>query len=314
MDAAFVAKTIYGQIRAVDFASWWAWGSSNAKAIEEGIVPHLGFVMGGLSFTVNGFKFQGTVKVFLMVDDTYSIQIGVEDGNFIPKETRENVYCDVLMFVIDQLVERDWISFPHVLIESKPNIKGNRMNPKSKPVEPETLKSITVTSEDYLAVKALFYCVASKSEINRPALHQVFYNPKADEFVACDGHLLRVHKAEWREEEQQKPMRGFYLLEIDFLHTQTSLRKSNLNTVQIPIHYLEHQYPDYPKLIRPIADGAHLNSFGIDLDLIVRFRKSFTSENVILEFRSGKNNLQGFQVYRKGKFVGVVMPIKILKP
>ena len=107
MNASYVAKTIYEQIRAGDFASWFAWGSQSAKVIDEGIIPQLGFVMGGLSFTVNGLKFQGIVKVFLMADDTYTVQIGLEGEIFILNETRENIYCDELMFVIDRLIERD---------------------------------------------------------------------------------------------------------------------------------------------------------------------------------------------------------------
>ena len=106
-DAEFVANTIRDQIRAVDYFGLWAWGAQNMKVIPEGLCS-LGYIMGGLSFSANGLKFIGIVKITLMPCDTYTIQIGQEENEvFVPKETKENVFCDELVSVIDNLIEYD---------------------------------------------------------------------------------------------------------------------------------------------------------------------------------------------------------------
>jgi len=185
------------------------------------------------------------------------------------------------------------------------------MKPKQKPEKLETLKTISLKVEDYLAVKGLLHCINMKINLSRPSINLIFYNPKRDEFVATDGHIMRVQKVEWPNPDK-KPKRGFFIRVADFLHTASSLKLAELyTTTDIPIHYLPDDYPNYPALLRKREDSAPVSEFSFDLDLIVRFRKSFPGEAPVVIFRPGKTNIQGFQIYRGNEFLGIIMPVKI---
>jgi len=101
-----IAKTIIQQIRMMDPRALMAWGAKDCTAIPEG-KQEIGFVLGGVYFKVNGLKHRGYVRIFLMPDDTYTIQIfRIRKYEIKGLQTVENVYCDMLMDVIDGLIER----------------------------------------------------------------------------------------------------------------------------------------------------------------------------------------------------------------
>ena len=69
----------------------FSWGPHNFKRLPEDK---------GLSFLVEGFKYQGKVKV--VYDEGQDLfEVRLEDGR-----TEDMVYCDNLVQVIDGLVER----------------------------------------------------------------------------------------------------------------------------------------------------------------------------------------------------------------
>jgi hypothetical protein len=101
-----VAVTIQQQIKATDPMAFWAWGSKDYVALKEGKIQE-NYTLGGLQFRVNGMKHKGIVLVRLMANDTYSVEIGrVWKGAWKSKAVVKDVYCDMLMDIIDRLVER----------------------------------------------------------------------------------------------------------------------------------------------------------------------------------------------------------------
>jgi len=63
---------------------------------------------GHLTFKVSGAKFKGTVKVRLMWNDTYTVELWrVRAGNVKMLNSVEDVYFDELTGTIDHLVEAD---------------------------------------------------------------------------------------------------------------------------------------------------------------------------------------------------------------
>ncbi len=110
-----IASTIYGQIHALDGMAWYAWGSKNPVALED-----------GLQFDVNGLVFKGKVIIKLNGADLYDITFGrvnrksfelevqkciafglvdPNPSNFDVKETAEGVYCDQLVEILDHYIE-----------------------------------------------------------------------------------------------------------------------------------------------------------------------------------------------------------------
>lgn len=92
-----IASTIYGQIHALDGMAWYAWGSKNPLALED-----------GLQFDVNGLVFKGKVIIKLNGMDLYDITFGRMNRKtyeFDVKETAEGVYCDQLVEILDHYIE-----------------------------------------------------------------------------------------------------------------------------------------------------------------------------------------------------------------
>lgn len=59
----------------------------------------------GLEFRVNGFKHTGKVQIVLNEDtDLFEVCLIGEDGEI--REKREDIYFDMLVFVVDELVEK----------------------------------------------------------------------------------------------------------------------------------------------------------------------------------------------------------------
>ena len=101
-----IANIILGQIRASDRSALMAWGASRFVSLEEEKIGDL-FSMGGIKFNVRGMKYTGTVVVRLMANDTYRLEVGRPyKKEFRVKKLMEEVYCDELMDMIDEAVER----------------------------------------------------------------------------------------------------------------------------------------------------------------------------------------------------------------
>lgn len=106
MTSVEIANTILDQIRATDRFALWAWGAKDYIVINEGKLGE-NFCLGGIQFRVSGMKHKGAVLVRLMANDTYTVEIGkVWKGEWKSKGVAENVYCDNLMEMIDEMVER----------------------------------------------------------------------------------------------------------------------------------------------------------------------------------------------------------------
>ena len=104
-----VAQTILNQIKAGrDVAGhnggttlMMCWGARQFIAHNEN-ADH----MGALRMRVSGAKFKGLVFIKLMFNDTYTVQFAkMRKGEFDVKREIDNVYCDQLTGLIDQIVE-----------------------------------------------------------------------------------------------------------------------------------------------------------------------------------------------------------------
>jgi hypothetical protein len=102
-----IAKTIIQQIKATDYWALGAWGYRNPVALREGQEKH-GYILGGIQFDVSGKKLPrgGKVLVYLMGDDTYTVRVVRIHGTKVNEiKLVEQVYCDDLMRIIDQIIE-----------------------------------------------------------------------------------------------------------------------------------------------------------------------------------------------------------------
>lgn len=103
-----IAKTIIEQIKATDFWALGAWGARNYISLPEE-KKDFGTVLGGLQFDVSGRKLQrgGKVIVYLMSNDTYRVRVIKIHGSKITEvKTVNEVYCDGLIEIIDNIIER----------------------------------------------------------------------------------------------------------------------------------------------------------------------------------------------------------------
>jgi len=76
---------------------WWSWGVQNVTKLKHGRSVR------GMSFRVNGMKFQGVVVVTVNGLDYYEVRFLKEDGSF---ELISDIYADNLVQVIDEYVEK----------------------------------------------------------------------------------------------------------------------------------------------------------------------------------------------------------------
>jgi len=89
-----IAKTILDQIKYGDRMALMAWGASNMQAL-----PMTEDFEGGLDMVVRGITFKGTVRVQLTYTDEYVVSFFSKAGKLVKK--CENVYCDMLVEIID---------------------------------------------------------------------------------------------------------------------------------------------------------------------------------------------------------------------
>jgi hypothetical protein len=104
-----IAMTIIDQIRCSDRMALMAWGASNYVSLCEGEIPEIGYILGGIQFNVRGAKVNrgGRVIVYLMGNDTYTVRVGrVYNGQWKDIKIVNEVYCDNLMEIIDNIIER----------------------------------------------------------------------------------------------------------------------------------------------------------------------------------------------------------------
>ena len=85
-----IAETIYSQLRTQQ-VKVWSWGANSWTAFEK-----------GLFFKVQGFKFDGIVKITLMPSDTYKLEF-IKDKAIV--NVYEDVYYDGMVDIIDRYVE-----------------------------------------------------------------------------------------------------------------------------------------------------------------------------------------------------------------
>jgi hypothetical protein len=108
MNSQEIAKTIIQQIKATDYWALGAWGYHNPVALREGQEKY-GYILGGIQFDVKAKKLPrgGKVIVYLMGNDTYTVRIVRIHGTKVNEiKLVDNVYCDDLMRIIDQIIER----------------------------------------------------------------------------------------------------------------------------------------------------------------------------------------------------------------
>lgn len=113
MSTLELAKTIRNQLDWKGVSIPWSWGLHAMKALPEAKIDSKGYAirtgddfrMGGLQFKVQGFKFNGHVRIILDFNDTYIVRFGTLRKGFTLKHEVEGVYCDMLTSLIDNYVE-----------------------------------------------------------------------------------------------------------------------------------------------------------------------------------------------------------------
>lgn len=86
-----IANIIRQQLFGLGRIKVWSWGANSWKAIPN-----------GLSFKVQGFKFNGVVTITLMGNDTYTIRL-VKSQKVVKEFT--DIYFDEMVDLIDREVE-----------------------------------------------------------------------------------------------------------------------------------------------------------------------------------------------------------------
>ena len=100
-----VAQTIINQIKAQDKMALWAWGANEYIALPEDDDS-----FGGLQFKIKTPKYKRGVKVRITLNgsDLYDIEvIRVSGAKVKVLDTANDVYADMLIEVLDELIEGD---------------------------------------------------------------------------------------------------------------------------------------------------------------------------------------------------------------
>jgi hypothetical protein len=97
-----VANTIREQLKAIDPRATWAWGVKKfVYSAEKGL--------GSLIMVISGctkVKGKAFVEVTLMPNDTYTVNVYKLNTHYETKTIKvvDDVYCDMLVNVIDEIV------------------------------------------------------------------------------------------------------------------------------------------------------------------------------------------------------------------
>jgi hypothetical protein len=93
-NAMEIAQTVLTQIKYLDRSALMAWGAKSFCALSETDTRK-----GGLGFQVKGLTHKGWVTVELSWLDTYTVVFTNRNRKVV--KTLEDVYCDMLVDVID---------------------------------------------------------------------------------------------------------------------------------------------------------------------------------------------------------------------
>ena len=106
MNTKEIAQEILNQLKiTATMPVIWSWGFNTPHYLSEEKMGDR-YRLGGLQFKVQGRLFKGVVRVNLMADDTYTIQLGkITKGAFKASKEIANQYCDQFAETIDKLVE-----------------------------------------------------------------------------------------------------------------------------------------------------------------------------------------------------------------
>jgi hypothetical protein len=186
--------------------------------------------------------------------------------------------------------------------------------------------TVTITGTQYLTLAYLLK--AASQEIDRFAITRVVYDHDRDQFVATDGHLLRVEKLEWLDEP---PQSSFFLSRKDLMLSQSQIMLSYgaeqhaelLEQVLIDLEYMryedypEHPYPNYSAVLPQEDERRPLEWIGLSPDLLKRMGRTFFVLPKGIRFQF-KGDLAAVSMYdasgaeEQGKFLGVLMPIRVM--
>jgi len=173
----------------------------------------------------------------------------------------------------------------------------------------------TITKDQYLTLKAMAIA-CSKDYTIRVVLTNLYYNNEKKQFVCTDGHIMRMEKMELEGVNS-----NFYINPKSLFHTKTTLKAVPGDEIEIEGLETDNMeiYPQYQNVI-PEKFEAELNSIGLDLDLLVRLRKSYNIKNVNMNFKFSKK-LGAIGIYSRITdtndldeemvLSGIVMPIRI---
>ncbi len=101
------AEIILNQLKETNQSVLWSWGAHAYKAVSSQYFTDVfGNHSGALIFKSNGRLRKGHVAICLMPNDPYSVHFGsLRKGKFIAQKSKNNVFCDELMEVIDKEIE-----------------------------------------------------------------------------------------------------------------------------------------------------------------------------------------------------------------
>lgn len=186
--------------------------------------------------------------------------------------------------------------------------------------EKETFETM-ITGVQYLTLAALLK--AASQDKSRFAITRVFYDHTLDQFVATDGHALRVEKLEWMEGE--KPQNSFFLSKRDLMLSQAQIMLKHgieqnaeaIEEVLVPIEYMayedypEHPYPNYAAVLPKKKQRRPVEYVGMSLDLLANLRRTFYELPRAVRFLfHGPLNGVGLYDAESDRFLGLLMPCR----
>lgn len=179
--------------------------------------------------------------------------------------------------------------------------------------------TLTLDRTNYFTLRALFKA-AERPYSPRPALEVVYYDHTVETFVATDGSILRVQKLERGNGGHADYFRGdvpdfsFVLRPVDFMTTTAQWKARGDHTVQVTGYETGSEegdpipYPNYKAVIGTPSDTGHA-VFAFEPDAIAQFTASFFEPPRALVFFAGSTPTAGLNVFVRGEFVGIVMPL-----
>lgn len=186
---------------------------------------------------------------------------------------------------------------------------------------------IYITGVQYLTLAALLKA-ASQDIKSRFAITRVFYDHDRDQFVATDGHALRVERLAWMD--TVPPQNSFFLSKRDLMLSKAQILlkygplqdAKDIQDVLVPIEYFryeeypEHPYPNYAAALPTDAKRRPVEWIGLSPDLLAGIRSSFYVLPRAFRFQFhgelGACALYDAQEIESPRFLGLVMPCRVL--